>query len=425
MYDNSNAALLRRADTAGNVEEFDLPRGRYGVGVSWAVAPGEHSVDVDLQCVVVNDKGVIVDCAYYNNMKASRGITHSGDETTGKPNGIQELVWVHLPKLPDNIAVLIFVVAAYSGGSLRHVTDGQLHILEETKKCEIARLDMERSDASVDVVAAMHKVAGGAWKLRVIEEPAQQGQHFMDILPLLCDTIRLFLPQAPKRQKVAFAMEKGGVMDLPQDLGKITVGLGWDTDSGKVDLDVSAVLFDSRARCEETVYFGNLTSASHGIKHSGDNLTGEGAGDDEQISCNLASIGPSVSQIFFCINIYTRGKTFVNVANPYCRVVDDSSQAELCRFQLRDAGRQNALIIARLAREPGNRWGFHALGLPSHGTMFKDSLPDMVRAFDTKTATLMSRSQTTTSLGGFSSPEHSSAPGVPRNQGCGPGCMVQ
>merc|ERR1712226_437621 len=102
------------------------------------------------------------------------------------------------------------------------------------------------------------------WKLRIIDEPAQQGQHFMDILPLLSNVIRGFLPNAPQKQKVAFAMEKGGVLDLPQSLGKITVGLGWDVDEGECDLDVSAVLMDHNGNDIEAVFFGRLESEEHG-----------------------------------------------------------------------------------------------------------------------------------------------------------------
>merc|ERR1711972_1072899 len=116
------------------------------------------------------------------------------------------------------------------------------------KGTEIAQFEMERSAASVDVVAAMFRGDDGSWRLRIIDEPAQQGQHFMDILPLLAETIRLFMPNAPKRQKVAFAMEKGSVLDLPKELAGITVGLGWDVDQGEVDLDVSAVILDARGK---------------------------------------------------------------------------------------------------------------------------------------------------------------------------------
>merc|ERR1719262_568421 len=152
------------------------------------------------------------------------------------------------------------------------------------------------------------------WSLRVIDEPAQKGQHFMDILPLLSNVIRSFLPHAPPRQKVAFAMEKGGVLDLPQGLGQITVGLGWDVDEGEVDLDVSAVLMDKDGNDLEAVFFGRLESEEHGIQHTGDNLTGEGEGDDEQIVVNLDRIGPRCQQVYFVVNIYTPNRNFSQVA---------------------------------------------------------------------------------------------------------------
>lgn len=200
----------------------------------------------------------------------------------------------------------------------------------------------------------------------------------MDILPLLANIIRTFIPAAPKRHKVAFAMEKGAILDLPKDLGSITIGLGWDTDCGQVDLDVSAVLLDSSGVEVETVYFNNLKSKEHGIIHTGDNLTGEGANDDEQIAVNLGSVGDRVSQIVFVINIYTPHVTFRQVANPYCRVVDNSADAELCRFSLAEAGSETGLIVSKIAREAGGRWGFHALGLPCRGRTYKDSLPQIL-----------------------------------------------
>merc|ERR1719382_2097025 len=208
---------------------------------------------------------------------------------------------------------------------------------------------MERSAASVDVVAAMYRQPekGTEWHMRIIDEPAQQGQHFMDILPLLSNVIRVFVPHAPARQKVAFAMEKGGVLDLPQSLGCITVGLGWDVDEGEVDLDVSAVLVDQDGRDMEAVFFGRLESEEHGIQHTGDNLTGEGDGDDEQIEVDLERIGPKVQQVFFVVNIYTPNRTFGQVAEPFCRIQDNASGAELCRYRLREAGSDSGLIIAK------------------------------------------------------------------------------
>merc|ERR1719188_575770 len=267
------------------------------------------------------------------------------------------MVWANLRKMPSNVAMLIFVVAAYSGGSLQDVANGRLHVMEERESHEIALFEMERSSGSVDVVAAMVKTGTG-WKMQIIDLPAQGGQHFMDILPLLSEVIRGFIPSAPQRQKVAFAMEKGSVLDLPMNLGCITVGLGWDVDEGECDLDVSAVLMDADGQDLEAVFFGRLESTAHGIRHTGDNLTGEGEGDDEQIIVDLSRIGSKVQQVVFVVNIYTPNKRFTQVAEPFCRVVDDARGEELCRYMLRDAGSENGLIIARIHRVVGDPWGF-------------------------------------------------------------------
>merc|ERR1712107_722113 len=167
--------------------------------------------------------------------------------------------------------------------------------------------------------------------------------------------------------------------------------MGWDVDDGECDLDVSAVLLGGSGQVLEAVFFGRLESELHGIRHTGDNLTGEGDGDDEQIVVNLAQVGSMVQQVVFVVNIYSKGITFSQVANPYCRVVDNSSGAELCKYSLRDAGRENGLIVARIAREVGDRWGFHALGLPCRGTMYKDSLPQIIACSSVKTSSLMVR----------------------------------
>jgi len=386
-----------------SLQSLALPKNRYGFGASWD-SIGGRDVDVDLQCVVVDFSGAIIDCAYYNNLKAAKAITHSGDETASKPDSIEEMVWVNLQKLPPNVSMLIFVVAAYSGGSLRDVKNARMHIMEEQESRAIGVVNLgDRSNASANIVAAMvRSPLDGAgprstwkWSLNVMDQSVQSGRHFMDILPELSSTIRRFLPHAPQRQKVAFAMDKGGVLDLPQGLGQITVGLGWDVDEGECDLDVSAVLMDGNGSDAEAVFFGRLESEEHGITHTGDNLTGEGDGDDEQIIVNLDQIGSSIQQVFFVVNIYTPHKNFLQVAEPFCRIVDNSSGAELCRYALRDAGHESGLMIARIAREAGGRWGFHALGLPCRGRTYKDSLPQVRAACKVKTSALVLRTQST------------------------------
>merc|ERR1712241_1236219 len=162
----------------------------------------------------------------------------------------------------------------------------------------------------------------------------------------------------------------------------VVAGLGWDTSSDDVDLDVSVVLMDQGGGHVETVFFGNLEYA--GVTHSGDNLTGEGSGDDETITLELDKIPSSVRQLIFIINIYTNGKSFSDVANPYCRVVSSDGE-EFCRYQLSEAGSEQALLAARLFWDASSkRWSFQAAGMPCSGKTWKDSMPVVIRCAQTQ-----------------------------------------
>lgn len=364
------------ARLVGIAEDFPLTAGRYGVAISWDSSPG-CNVDVDLQAVIVDGKGQVIDAVYYNNLKALGSLTHSGDETTGERSGFDEMIWINTARLPEHVRMIVFVVAAFNGGHLRDAKNGKIHVLEQRKDNEVASFAIEESKADVDAVAMMVK-SDKAWVLRIVEEPALEGQHFMDILePIIGNLVRGVLPGAPRRLKAAFAMEKSAVMDLPQssEIKQIVAGLGWDTANGNVDLDVSAVLFDNSGKDRDAIFFGNLTGS--GLQHSGDNLTGEGSGDDETIVANLEAIPEWAHQVVLCVNIYTPGVTFEQVANPYCRILDAAGN-ELARYALKEADAQNGLIIARLFREDSARWGFQAIGSFCRGNTYKDSLADMV-----------------------------------------------
>jgi len=372
--------MANATNSVGFLDEEVLPvtGPRVGVALSWEqVGTG---VDLDLQAVGFDSSGKLLDAVYYNNLKAfNRGLTHSSDETTGEKKGLDEIVWVDFQRLPPNVGIIVFVAAAFSGGHLRDAKDGKLHILENSVGCEVAQFRLEESVEEVDLIAALLRGPSG-WTLRIVNEPAQDGKHFVDILePTIGNFIRKIVPGAPTRIKAAFAMEKSSLVDLPQtsQVRSINAGLGWDTAKGEVDLDVSAVLLTQGCAVVDTVFFGNLEL--HGVTHSGDNLTGEGSGDDEVISVDLEAVRADIHQIFFVINVYTKGQSFAQVANPFCRVLTPDGE-EFCRFRLEDAGRESGLIMSRLLREPGNvRWGFQALGMPSRGSMWKDCLPDIMK----------------------------------------------
>eukprot|EP00820_Chromera_velia_P013445 Cvel_23935.t1-p1 / transcript=Cvel_23935.t1 / gene=Cvel_23935 / organism=Chromera_velia_CCMP2878 / gene_product=Tellurium resistance protein TerZ, putative / transcript_product=Tellurium resistance protein TerZ, putative / location=Cvel_scaffold2529:1-4581(-) / protein_length=380 / sequence_SO=supercontig / SO=protein_coding / is_pseudo=false len=332
-------------------------------GLSWDFNPGK-TVDVDIQGVLVNNEGVIIDAAYYNNLKASgRAVTHSGDETDGKTDGVDEKVVCHLSLLnknhPNTRAIFI-VVACYSGGTFADVREGKLAVMDDLNRKLIANyvLSSTTSDRTCNILCCLYRKTprSNQWALRTLDR-LTSGSHFMDAIADLQLAIRQVMPDAPAASRpVHFQMSKGHVMDFGNDLTTITCGLGWDTDLGNIDLDVSCVMFDMNGDFLEAVFFGNLSSVGKhsqpgAVVHSGDNLTGEGAGDDEQIVVYLQKVGDVVAQIFFCLNIYTRGRNFANVANPYVRVVD-SNRRELCVYRPREVPSVNGLLVCRLARDP-------------------------------------------------------------------------
>ena len=174
---------------------------------------------------------------------------------------------------------------------------------------------------------------------------------------------------------MAVSLSKGRKVDLTKGnpgLSKIIVGLGWDTnkyDGGAdFDLDAAAFLLAANGKVasdSDFVFYGNLKHSSGGVEHMGDNLTGEGDGDDEQIKVNLAAVPASVDKIGFTVTIYeaeSRKQNFGQVSNAYIRIVDETSNAELIRYDLgEDFSVETAVVVGELYRNNGE-WKFNAIG---------------------------------------------------------------
>jgi len=375
----ADARGLWKGSSSAGATACPVQGSKFGVALSWD-PNGVTPVDLDLQAVAFSKTGKLMDAVYYNNLKAlGRGLTHSGDEMTGAKKGFDECIWVHIPRLPEDVQLVAFVVACYKGGSLSDAKNAKLHLLADGQGHEVGRLGLEQRSEKAALVGSLQR-SDKSWVFRPLDVPARWGQHFIDILePTIGDFVRSAIPGAPRKIKAAFAMEKGSVVDLPQssEMGHAFAGLGWDTTMGEVDLDVSAILLDESGSELECCFFGNEETS--GVKHSGDNLTGNGTGDGEVIFINLEGLSDAVEQIFFVVNIYTAGRTFAMVGNPYCRIVTADGE-EFCRYQLREAGHEQALIMARLFKEPKEaRWSFQAIGMPCRGKTYKDSMPMVVQ----------------------------------------------
>lgn len=193
---------------------------------------------------------------------------------------------------------------------------------------------------------------------------------------------------------MAISLVKGQKIDLTKGnagLNQVMVGLGWDpvTESKgffksmfgggekSIDCDASVIMLranDKLATNKDVIYFGNLTHASGSVRHMGDNLTGDGAGDDEQIFVQLKSVPQEIEKLVFVVNIYdclARKQDFGMIKNAYIRIVDVNTKQELVRFDLSDDySGFTGLEVGQVYRHDGE-WKFAAIGNGTHDASLK------------------------------------------------------
>ncbi|MFJ2833382.1 TerD family protein [Streptomyces sp. NPDC087263] len=146
-------------------------------------------------------------------------------------------------------------------------------------------------------------------------------------------------------------------------LSQVKMGLGWEPAfRGKdIDLDASVIAYGPQRNHIDSCYFGKLSIVNGAIKHSGDNLTGEGGGDDEVIVVDLGRLPQEVTGLVFTVNSFS-GQKFTEVAKAYCRLIDAASGEELVRFDLTSAEAQTGVIMAKLIKQFSGEWEMTALG---------------------------------------------------------------
>ncbi len=173
---------------------------------------------------------------------------------------------------------------------------------------------------------------------------------------------------------MSVSLSKGGNVSLSKEapgLTAVQVGLGWDvrtTTGADYDLDASALLCGESGKVVSNasfVFYNNLTSPDGSVEHTGDNLTGEGDGDDEVIKVNLATVPADVAKIVFPVSIHdaaARAHSFGQVSHAYIRVVNQADGVEIARYDLsEDAATETAMVFGELYRN-GAEWKFRAVG---------------------------------------------------------------
>ncbi|MCI9887891.1 TerD family protein [Micrococcales bacterium 31B] len=186
-------------------------------------------------------------------------------------------------------------------------------------------------------------------------------------------------------------LQKNSTINLAKSdgsaLSAVRMGLGWDAvkkkgflaaltgGGGDIDLDASAILMRNTGEAE-VIYFGNLNSRDGSIRHTGDNLTGAGDGDDESILVDLTRVEASVTHMYFVVSSF-RGQNFSQVQNAFVRVLDCSGrETEIARFMLTEQGDHTGLIMAGLKRTPSG-WTFTAIGQPAFARVPMEMVPSL------------------------------------------------
>jgi len=183
-----------------------------------------------------------------------------------------------------------------------------------------------------------------------------------------------------KGQKISLDKEAGG------QLTQVVMGLGWDVvkkkgflgfggSSPEVDLDASCVMFDTNNQPIDAIWFQQLRSKDGSILHTGDNRTGAGDGDDEQIIVDLTRVPPHVKTLMFVVNSFT-GQNFSQIENAVCRLVNKSNNQEVARYTLSGQGSHTAQIMAKVYRH-NDEWKMQAIGENASGRTFQELMPMM------------------------------------------------
>ncbi|HEY2421101.1 MAG TPA: TerD family protein [Neobacillus sp.] len=200
---------------------------------------------------------------------------------------------------------------------------------------------------------------------------------------------------------MAINLQKGQRIDLTKSnpgLSKILVGLGWDPvqsggaklfgalfggNTANIDCDASVMMLGANDRLQnnkDVIYFGNLKSNEGSVQHTGDNLTGDGDGDDEQIIVDLSRVPTSIQKLVFVVNIYDcvkRRQHFGMIQNAFIRVVNPNNQQELIRYNLSEDYSGRTCLVAGEIYRNGNEWKFAAIGSGTNAA----SLSEIVKSY--------------------------------------------
>ena len=360
------------------------------IGLGWDVNDG-LSMDLDAWALVVSSKDGLKkkNLVYFGNtVDSSRCINHCGDNLTGDGDGDDETINLNLENMPTDYKHILVGVTIFRGRSknqsFANVKNAFIRVYDRESNKEICRYADQFNNelgTAVSMLFGVFTRTTNGWEFNAVGKPHKFGS-ITDALTVfgnytLDNNINNSLNGGKKT--MAVSLSKGGKISLAKvaadagisgGLTKAVIGLGWDTnryDGGaQFDLDAAAFMLgaNGKVRSDADFIFYNQKEGP-GILHTGDNRTGEGDGDDEQIKVDLNAVPADIEKIAFTVTIDqadVRNQNFGMVENSFIRVMDEATGTELVRYDLgEDFSVETAIVVAELYRHNGE-WKFNAVG---------------------------------------------------------------
>ena len=342
----------------------DLPLGRFiEIGLSWDMF-GEK-VDLDLTLVLLTDSGQLIDAVYYNKTSTDdRSVIHSGDEKTGDKEGQDEKITIDLEKISNGAKIFAILVTSASGQSFQKVETAEVNVLVDQTRVLTTNCGWQGDFHSM--LSSLIFFADNKWKIKNVSQAGQE-RTFVEMIPRITSNLKFLVDDDTLKETEAwntktgksFDLSKGDEIKIASCLNLIAMGLGWET---SCDIDSSVITMDSNFNIREYIYFGNKNGLNDAIVHQGDNTTGIGKGDDENIVIDFSKISQDVIYLGCVINVFTSGKSFSDVTDAYCRLIDWNSKTEFCKYKLNGSGSKKACLMCYLKRDGENKWKIKATG---------------------------------------------------------------
>jgi stress response protein SCP2 len=338
---------------------------------------------LDVSGLLLGEQGKVRsddDFVFYNQPSAP-GVRHT--------SGAADTITVDTGAVPADVHKIVVTASLDGAGASFAGTEPTATIRDAATQGVIATFTPPRLGVETALVVVEVYRRGDAWKVRAVGQgyanglggiatdfgvnvdepaapaaaPAQAPSPPNPAPQTATGKINLDKGKVSLQKNQTVSLTKGG---RPM-LASVKMGLGWEPafrPGGRgqdIDLDASVIAYDANRKKVDACYFGKLVILNGVVQHSGDNLTGEGGGDDEVITVHLGDLPSHVTGLVFTVNSFS-GQKFTEVAKAYCRLIDAGTDQELVRFDLSNAEPRTGVLMCKLVRQFSGEWDMTALG---------------------------------------------------------------